>query len=230
MPEQPKKAQRASPRNGTGVNVSDMAGAESSEASFVGGATGQLAQYEILKRIGSGKFSVVYKARRQSSSGPNGSGAAVPIAIKKVQVFDIKDAGAREKCLKEVKLLEALDHPHIIQYHDSFFEESVLFIAFEWAAGGDLKRVIREAAGALAGGSESTKTGTKAICRLDESVIWSYFQQISDGLSYMHGLRMMHRDIKPANIFITGAGVLKLGDMGLGRQLSDDSVAAFSKV
>ena len=40
----------------------------------------------------------------------------------------------------------------------------------------------------------------------------------------------MHRDIKPANIFITGTGVLKLGDMGLGRQLSDESLAAFSKV
>jgi NIMA (never in mitosis gene a)-related kinase len=41
---------------------------------------------------------------------------------------------------------------------------------------------------------------------------------------------MMHRDIKPANVFITGSGVLKLGDMGLGRQLSQESVAAFSKV
>jgi serine/threonine protein kinase len=40
----------------------------------------------------------------------------------------------------------------------------------------------------------------------------------------------MHRDIKPANVFITGSGTLKLGDMGLGRQLSQESVAAFSKV
>ena len=40
----------------------------------------------------------------------------------------------------------------------------------------------------------------------------------------------MHRDIKPANVFITGSGVMKLGDMGLGRQLSQESVAAFSKV
>ncbi len=40
----------------------------------------------------------------------------------------------------------------------------------------------------------------------------------------------MHRDIKPANVFITGSGTMKLGDMGLGRQLSQESVAAFSKV
>ena len=97
---------------------------------------------------------------------------------------------------------------------DSFFEESVLFIVFEWAAGGDLKKVIREAAGA-------DKPGSKPS-RLDEAVIWSYFSQMAEGLRYMHDLRMMHRDMKPANVFINGNGKLKLGDMGLGRQLSED--------
>ena len=168
-------------------------------------ATGPLANYEIQRRIGSGKFSVVYKARKLKDNSV--------CALKKVQVFDIKDAKAREKCLKEVKLLQELRHENIIRYNDSFFEEGVLFIVFEWAAGGDLKKVVREAASPL-----------------DESVIWSYFMQISDGLQHMHNLRMMHRDIKPANVFITGSGTLKLGDMGLGRQLSQESVAAFSKV
>ena len=81
---------------------------------------------------------------------------------------------AREKCLKEVKLLQELRHENIIRYHDSFFEEGVLFIVFEWAAGGDLKKVIREAAKPL-----------------DESVIWSYFTQIGEGLRHMHDLRMV---------------------------------------
>jgi len=168
----------------------------------------RLASYEIQRRIGSGKFSVVYKARRLENNSV--------CALKKVQVFDIKDAKARDKCLKEVKLLQELRHENIVRYHDSFFEEGVLFIVFEWAAGGDLKKVVREAA--------------ESKSPLDESVIWSYFLQISEGLHHMHGLRMMHRDIKPANVFITGSGTLKLGDMGLGRQLSQESVAAFSKV
>lgn len=37
----------------------------------------------------------------------------------------------------------------------------------------------------------------------------------------MHVQRVMHRDIKPANIFLTLDGTIKLGDLGLGKFLSE---------
>lgn len=58
-------------------------------------ANGPLANYEIQRRIGSGKFSVVYKARRLKDNSV--------CALKKVQVFDIKDAKVR--CRAAPKLI-----------------------------------------------------------------------------------------------------------------------------
>jgi len=42
--------------------------------------------------------------------------------------------------------------------------------------------------------------------------------------------RVMHRDLKPANIFIDGKNDLKLGDLGLGRDFSSQTMEAFSRV
>jgi NIMA (never in mitosis gene a)-related kinase len=46
----------------------------------------------------------------------------------------------------------------------------------------------------------------------------------------MHEKRIIHRDLKPANILIFSDGILKLGDLGLGRYMSDETFKAFSKV
>lgn len=46
----------------------------------------------------------------------------------------------------------------------------------------------------------------------------------------MHEKRIIHRDLKPANILIFSDGSFKLGDLGLGRYMSDETFKAFSKV
>lgn len=112
----------------------------SSEESDIVGK--EIRGYRIIKPLGQGKFSIVYKAERMAD------GYTVALKLIKVsckQIFDMMDPNKREKCLKEVRLLESLDHPHIIHYLESFFEENQLMIAIEWAERGDLKKVIRRA-------------------------------------------------------------------------------------
>ncbi|KAI9004196.1 kinase-like domain-containing protein [Gaertneriomyces semiglobifer] len=50
---------------------------------------------------------------------------------------------------------------------------------------------------------------------LDEPRIWHMLAEIALGLKHVHGLGFVHLDLKPGNIFITGDGVLKVGDFGL---------------
>ena len=55
-------------------------------------------------------------------------------------------------------------------------------------------------------------------------------RQIGSALCHMHEKRIMHRDLKPANIFIGADGKLKVGDLGLGRSFSSETLEAYSKV
>ncbi|CAG9320770.1 unnamed protein product [Blepharisma stoltei] len=164
--------------------------------------------FRVIKPIGQGKFSIVYKAERISDN--------TPVALKMIKIFDMMDPAQRDKCLKEVRLLESLDHTNIIKYLDSFIADNELLIAIEWAEKGDLKRIIKRAQI-----EESS---------IEESKIWEYMYQIASALKHMHDKRIMHRDLKPANIFISADNSLKLGDLGLGRYLSSQTIEAFSRV
>lgn len=91
-----------------------------------------------------------------------------------------------------------------------------MFIAVEWAEKGDLKEYIKMI-------RESEEF-------IPELRIWQYILQLASALQHMLKMRVMHRDLKPANIFIDSNNDLKLGDLGLGRDFSSQTMEAFSRV
>ena len=122
----------------------------------------------------------------------------------------------RSDTLNETKIHSQIHHPQIILYHGCFTEDDFLYIQMEYAERGDLMQLI-----------EAHK-GNQV--RIREDAIWEYLAQICHGLHYLHQKRILHRDIKARNIFLDGDLNVKIGDLGLGRELGPASRFAYTAV
>ena len=106
---------------------------------------------------------------------------------------------ARAEALKEAEQLRQLHHSNIVAYVEHFEVNSALYIVTEYAEGGTLASFIT----------------AQSDTPIDESTILRYFVQMAQALDYLHSKRIIHRDIKSANVFLTRAGDVKVGDLGL---------------
>eukprot|EP00913_Durusdinium_trenchii_P034944 g32687.t1 len=157
------------------------------------------------------------------------------VALKRIQIDEMNDH-ARREVYAEAKILQELSHATIIKYfdacqhtlpvgcvlqfvpcpQDSFTEDNEMVIILELAAHGDLSSLLSK---------------QKHMDRLlEEHQVWGIFFQIGEALHHMHRQRIMHRDIKPENTFICHRGVVKLGDLGLGRFFGSNTYKAHSVV
>ncbi|KAG8237911.1 hypothetical protein J437_LFUL017783, partial [Ladona fulva] len=165
-----------------------------------------LSRFKIEEMIGVGQFSTVHRAVCKSTG--------YCIALKRVSLLNLKEGKSSQDCLREAHLLQKLNHPNIIKCFSSFLEGSNLVIALELASVGDVANMVRDFAG--------------AGYLIPEKTIWHYFSQMTCAIKYMHSKKVMHRDLKPANVFITAQNTIKLGDLGLGRFFSQETLQAHS--
>merc|ERR1719171_1469929 len=99
------------------------------------------------------------------------------------------------------------NHVNIVRVNEHFVEDGKLHIIMEYADGGDLaQRIEAEAA---------------AKSRFPEEQVLDWFVQICLALKHAHDRRILHRDLKPQNIFLTRKNLVRLGDFGISRVLSN---------
>ncbi|XP_052283620.1 cyclin-dependent kinase 7-like [Dreissena polymorpha] len=149
--------------------------------------------YEKIEFLGEGQFATVYKARDVVKDRI--------VAVKKIKLGTRQEAadGINRTALREIKLLQELNHPHIIGLLDVFGQKSNVSLVFDFMET-DLEVIIKD----------NTIILTMAHIK-------AYILQTLQGLEYLHANWILHRDMKPNNLLINKDGVLKLGDFGLAK-------------
>ena len=99
-----------------------------------------LKEFTVLKKLGSGSFSEVFRVRRISDN--------EEYAMKKVKLMALSTK-EKENALNEIRILASIEHKNVIGYKEAFFDEAtnMLCIVMEIADGGDLDAKINQAKG-----------------------------------------------------------------------------------
>ena len=150
-------------------------------------------KYEIIQEIGRGAFSVVYKVKSKENNNI--------YCLKRINMKKTQDKQ------NEINILSNLDHPNLIKLYYSFSNDEGIYIIMEFCEYGDLFSLL-----------QSVK---KKRVYVNEEIIWNVAIQALLGLEYLHSKQIIHRDIKLLNLFLTKEKEVKIGDMGMSKQVEE---------
>ena len=152
--------------------------------------------FDVVKVLGSGSFgrAMLCKDRRSGEE----------VVVKEIKC---EDAKALAEAKSEADLMAQHEHSNICRYVASFADEGSqkFYLVMEYADGGDLAGAINRRWSAGRYWPEADAMSIFVMCLV--------------AIRHCHAKRIVHRDIKAANVFLTKAGVVKLGDFGVSKRL-----------
>ena len=152
-----------------------------------------IAGYLILERIGRGGMGTVYKALQLSLDRT--------VALKILSKNLCKDRNFIEMFVREARSAGQLNHPNIVHVYDVGKWEGVYYLSMEYMVGGSLADLVRR---------QGRVRVANAIPMMTDA---------AHGLEYAERRGIVHRDIKPDNLMLSEEGVVKIGDLGIARQI-----------
>ncbi|KAL6637923.1 hypothetical protein ACP70R_025495 [Stipagrostis hirtigluma subsp. patula] len=144
--------------------------------------------FEIGKYIGEGKFGKVYLAREKQSG--------YVVALKVIYKAKLEKYRFHAHLRREIEIQRGLNHPNVLRLFAWFHDEERVVLVLEYAARGELYKVLRDAG------------------RFSEQIAATYVASLAAALAYCHKKRVIHRDIKPENLLLDIDGRLKIADFG----------------
>jgi serine/threonine protein kinase len=149
--------------------------------------------YTVLGELGRGGMAIVYKARQ-----------LCPQRLVAVKLIDPNLTRNKEivaRFLLEQALSARLAHPNLVAAYHAGCLAGRPYLVMEYVEGDNLAGLARQ-------------HGPLPVAQACEVI-----RQAALGLQHLHEQGLLHRDIKPANLMLSPAGVVKVLDLGLARDL-----------
>ncbi len=156
------------------------------------------AGYEILAKLGEGGMGAVYKARQPLLN------RIVALKVMAGQISSDPDYVAR--FIREAASAANLHHPNIVEVFTAGEENGAYFMAMEFVEG------------------ESLRKRLDRLGRIPPPEAVAITLYVAQALQHAwNKTRLIHRDIKPDNIFLSTAGEVKVGDLGLAKSVGSEN-------
>ena len=156
-------------------------------------ATGRLV---ALKRMRKAAYAMKNAAAPRTPPGRLCARGTDPCAANTADGGDARQQQQQqlEEVRKEREVLARSASPWIVRLHCCFQDARFLYMAMEYAPGGDLRHML------------------DSLGTLDEPAAAFYFSEMCLAVDYLHTLGYVHRDLKPSNFVLDSRGHLKLID------------------
>ncbi len=146
---------------------------------------------DLGESIGLGTVGEIYRGQLKTGG--------EPVAVKFLQKNISQEELVRARFIREMSILERLNHPNIIHYYGGGEHNGQLFYAMEEVDGGNVKDLL----------DRYEKLSWKETA--------SIARQVCSALQHAHNFGIIHRDLKPSNLFLTTDAQVKLADFGIAR-------------
>ncbi|KAM8881698.1 non-receptor tyrosine-protein kinase TNK1 [Synchiropus picturatus] len=152
------------------------------------------------EKLGSGSFGVVKKGEWHTPTGK-----VLPVAVKSLRSSMSRQTDTLTDFLQEVTTMQSLDHPNIIRLYGVVLTQPLKMVT-ELAPLGSLYDTLR------------SRQFEYPLLRL-----WLFATQIVAGMDYLETRRFIHRDLAARNVLLASREMVKIGDFGLMRGLSQET-------
>jgi len=150
--------------------------------------------WELVRCVGSGRWSRVYQAR------PAGSGANAPAdyALKLMRSDDQQPLPPLLE--RELEVAAEVSHPHLVSVLAAHLDQPK-FLVTPWVAGASLRQLI-----------------SRGYLPPIPRALW-FIRQAAEALAALHAAGWIHGDIKPENILVDHRAHVTLIDLGLAQRI-----------